>query len=314
MGTKKNGKKNNNNKGVAQKWIDVPLAAWVMDLGAYAIPIASVAELVVTARLLADRQRVDPTVGEQQTKARMTGAADLCARAIEHNAMLLSVPAADGNKRRRLVTQVTSMMEMVAVRARSPEPDIAEDATRLQATVFGAELDPVRMDARTLILKVDGMGMRLAQEPDLRKRLEACVPKTQLDRLFAEAQQWGKETPADAEKVPALDLRTLRAHLRQRMAEYVTNVLATVNGDDPGTTARATKALMPLTELREDVRLRYARRARKKGAGVEVEVAGDEGDELEPVVADDEDGVVAAQPVPPPAATPAVTPVTDDDG
>src|SRR5688572_2000841 len=89
MATKVNGKKNNKekkNKDVAQEWLDVPLAAWMMDLGSYAIPIASVAELVVTARQLADRQLVDPTVGELAAKKRMVGAADLCARAIEHNA------------------------------------------------------------------------------------------------------------------------------------------------------------------------------------------------------------------------------------
>lgn len=316
MATKKNKGLKNNNMDVALEWLDVPLATWVMDLGAYAIPVASVAELVDLVDQLADRTLVDPTVNELAAKERMMGAATLCARAIEHNAALASTPAYENQKRLRLVKLVTSMTEMVGVRARSPEQSIADEAMLLETEVFGGKLDPMRMGVRTLRVRLRAMKGRLDSQPDLRKRLEVCVPKAQIDSLFAEAARWGKETPAEAEKALPLDLRVLRAHLRQCTAEYVINVLATVRGDDPATTARAGKALAPVVELREELRERLLRRSRSKDAAEGAEVEDDEDLDLESLATEEEDDAVPTQPAQPkpPAAEPAETPAPEHDG
>ncbi len=305
MATKKNGTKDNNknnNLDVAQKWLDVPLATWVMDLGSYVIPTASVAELVDLVDLLADRPVVDPTVNEREAKERMLGAAGLCARAIEHNASLATSGGDENQKRLRLVRLVASTTDMVASRARSPEPSIAEEAKRLEVEVFGGKLDAMRMGVRTLRVRIRAMKGRLDEQPGLRERLEACVPKAQLDSLFAESDRWGKEGEAEAGKALPLDLRVLRAHLRQRIAEYVINVLATVRGDDPATTARASKALAPVVELREELRMRQVRR----GRGVD-EVVETDDEDLDLASEDGEDDE-------PSTPQPATAPVSEDDG
>ncbi len=311
MATKKNknkGLKKNNgmsNKDVAEKWLDVPLATWVMEIGAYAIPVASLAELVDLVDLLADRPLVDPTVNEREAKERMLGAAAVCARAIEHNTSvaLARTPAEENQKRLRLVRQVTSMSDMVRVRARSSEPSIAEEGKRVETEVLGGRVDAMRMGARALRVWIRAMKERLDEQPSLRERLEVCVPKAQIDRLFAESERWGKEDEVEAAKALPLDLRVLRAHLRQRTAEYVISVLGTVRGDDPATTARASKALAPVAELREELRLRQVRRARGADATDEVAETDDEDLDLAPEDAEE-----------PSTPEPATAPVSEDDG
>ncbi len=309
MATKNNnGRKNENNgmssKDVAEKWLDVPLATWVMEIGAYAIPLASVAELVDLVDLLADRPLVGATVYEREAKERMLGAAAVCARAIEHNASLAlaRIPAEENQKRLRLARQVASMALMVDARARSTEPTIAEEGKRVETEVLGGKVDAMRMGARALRVWIRAMKDRLDDQPGLREKLEVCVPKMQIDRLFAESERWGKEGESEAAKALPLDLRVLRAHLRQRTSEYVMNVLATVRGDDPATSARASKALAPVVELREELRVRQARRAR--GADTTDAVVETDDEVLDLALDDDE----------PSAPEPATAPVSDDDG
>lgn len=319
MATKTMNEKKQTTNESLRKWTKVPLAAWMMDLGMYAIPSATLGEMVVMARALAQRTLVDPTPGEAASRGRMKEAYELCAEALEHN-LTLATPQVDQRKgRMRLVRLVASAIEMVEVRERSPRPQVAAAAAALKVEVFGAGLDAVRMDGRNLVLRLEGIGTRLDQQPGLRERLEECVPRDHLDELFEEAARygarWGEETKAQAEKAPALDLRILRDHLRQRAGEYVANVLATVNADEPATVARATKALEPLVELREDLSSRRARRARKQDVAEETETDDEELD-LEPVDVEEEDEAVPTQPAPtkPSAAPPATAPVTEDDG
>ncbi len=149
------------------------------------------------------------------------------------------------------------------------------EAASIRTEVFGAGLQPTKLNARNLLLRVEQVQHKLVSQPLLRERFEAYVPAKMIDRLFEEAAalgaRWGARTEAEAKVAPAFSTVALKQLLRQRMGEFISNVLATVDMDDPSTVARATKVLEPLVELRDEVALRRVRAARTSKAEAEVE-------------------------------------------
>jgi hypothetical protein len=304
----KNNKKDNNekNKEVNKEmnldaWADAPGQAWVMELAEYAPPNASLAQLVMLGRALSRRSWPEAAAGEVAAQQRLAMAVETSARALKHNEQMTFDKVDRHAQRARLVRLVTSMTDAVAVQARSPEPDLAAEARQLQLDAFEAGFDPARTPSHALVLKVEALRERLEAAPMLRTRLERYVGATTLVRLFEASSQYGDAMMEEEEwktgQAPALNLRAVGAQLRQRMAEYVANVLATVNADDPLTMARAKKALRAVETVRGQLAMRRSRRAREARG----EVVDGEEPELEDLIEDED--------LDEPRVTPSPTPV-----
>ncbi len=242
---------------------------WSFDARVYAIPFGALPVLVDLARRLVARRGPSPTEGEATHARRLEEFAETCARARRHNGDVSKRRSLvrKGDRRTAVVRRVTSALEMLVARARSPEPELAGDASELMTKLFPDLRDPMRLESRVLVLRVEAVEAHLKEEPALRRRLEAIVPALQLRRLFDENRAYLEVwMPPPQPEVPPLDLRVLAARLRQLAAAYVTNVIATVNGDDQATVARAIHALEPLAKLRAERSEGRARRARAKRA------------------------------------------------
>lgn len=300
----KENKKMRNNKKDPMSWNEIPLTTWSLDLTTYAVPPASLGAMVVMSRALAGRVLINPTPGQVAARERMAAAAGLCAQAISYNSRLPE-PRLDQRKARMwLVRLVISITGMIDLRTQSPDEEVAEEAAQLRVRVFGNGFDPMKLDSRTLLLTLQEVEGELRDKPELRAELEQCVPPKQLARLFKEAKSFGARWRAEKEaKAPPLNLQALKGHLRQRTAEYVANVLGSVNASEPASVAAVNAALLPLTELRAELAVQRARVARKKKAKAsEAEFE----EEEEPGLEEDAEEADEAEPEPP-------APTTTDD-
>lgn len=171
---------------------------------------------------------------------------------------------------------------------------VATAASKLKRDLFGDDFRPGKTVARVLFQRIGEAEAALTRDPSLRKSLEGMVPAVMVEEMLVSYRQLGDQLMRRGRgdrPARSVDLRIIGTALRQRMTEYVVNVLATVNASDPETVARAQNLLDPLTELRAELVTRRSRRAKEveaapgassEASGAEEEIeAADEAEEIE---------------------------------
>ncbi len=251
----------------ASVWKDLPPnACKELRLDDFATPTAPLPTLVVVGRALTDRIAPDATAGEKRSGKALLDACELGSRAGEYNRLLDRRVVDTKPARLKVVRLASGLFEILGVLASAPVEAVAETAARLRTEVFGDDFRPGTYKSRPLYQRMCEVEAALLRNPALRQALEGVVPAAVVEAMLVAHRELGEHVRrrgALAEADPAVDLGDIATHLRQRVGQYVVNVLATADPEQPETVARALRLLAPLTELRAELTKERSLRARR---------------------------------------------------
>ncbi len=278
-------------------WKDLPPTAWKeLKLEDFATPAAPLPTLVVLGKALTDRMDPDATVGEKRSGKALLGACELGGRAGEYNRLFDRRVVDTKPARLKVVRLSSSVFDMLGLQANAPVATVAATAAKLRTGIFGEDFRPGTYKSRPLYQRMCEVEGALTRNPWLREALEGAVPAAMVEEMLVAHRELGEQVRRRGDEAgmdPGVDLVSITTAVRQRMGEYVVNVLATVDIGQQETVARALRLLRPLTELRTELTKERSIRARTAAARV-VEIE-------EAVVAEAEDGEegAASEPVDP---------------
>ncbi len=290
---KKNDNKNSNKLQAAimrSVWKDLPARAWFeLKLEEYATPMAPFRELVVVGGELVARVREDASIGEARSSAELSTVCELGGRALLDNRQTELKKAEMKPQRLVLVRHSAGVIDVLDAQSRSPTVAVAEAATKLKTGLFGQSFRPGATSARALFQRIGEVEVAFTRDASLRPTLERFVPAIMIDEMLAARQQLGVSLMRRGEEQVerTVDLRIISTAIRQRMSEYVVNVLATVNVSQPETVARAEGLLEPLMELRTEMAERRVRMKKLKKAKGKPEATQAEEEVADPALADE---------------------------
>ncbi len=234
-----------------------------LSVTSYGLPVAAVPELIATAEVMVERVGGDATEMEQEARDGLEEVCEVGTAVLAENLTRAAGQELDQRAVRRALVRTSYLVDRVLdVAAESDIPELAEEAQAVRVQTFGVDFEPRALTTRVLHQRVKAVEVKLADEPELRARLEAVVPGGLLARLFRQRAEVGARLRDDGG--PDLDELQLLAHLRSRMGRFVVVFLASAVPSQPTAVARSLRILEPLAALRADKAKARGRKAGKE--------------------------------------------------
>ncbi len=265
-------KKNNNDTPVSTQERPTAIELWArlkaqpeVGLSAmdYGLPVAAASELITTAEVMVERVGGDATEMEQEARDGLEEVCEVGTAVLAENLARAAEEELDQRAVRHALVRDAYLVDgFLDLAARSDIPALADEANAVRVQTFGVDFEPKALTARALHHRVKAVEVKLAEQPELRARLEALVPGGMLAQLSRHRAEVGARLRDDGG--PGLDEQLLLAHLRNRMARFVVVFLASAVPSQPSTVARSMRVLEPLARLRAEKAKARGRRAGKE--------------------------------------------------